>query len=245
MDPVLGIIGAFLLALTVAVLVYTHQHNKNPTAQKISWDAASAVVAALAAIGGALLAAGLAVGGTIGADEGGKGAVPTMTITATPTPPLPAEVSFEKPQDGDTFPTCGTATGKATLVADQVVVVGEREEGDARWYFEPDVRYDGRRTAWNVHLQLGAADDQKKEVKFDVIALVMSKQIADYLAFTQTEKNEFGDVLTYWSSPDLPPAGVDGQRQIGVTRVPDAQGVDLLCASLGKRCLPPGIVGMF
>jgi hypothetical protein len=224
-EPVLGIIGAFVLALTVAVLVFTHQRNKNPSATPFKWEAAGAVAGVMSAIGGALLGASLVVGGAVGktGDEtvAQVAPEPTATIAATPTSPSPQEVSFEKPQDGGTFPTCGLASGKATLADDQVVVVGEREPGDRRWYLESSVRYNGSRTAWDVDLQLGEMADKKKDLEFDIIALVMSKKVADYLASTQTEKNEFGEALTYWSSVDLPPTGVYGYKQIQVTRVPD------------------------
>src|SRR5688572_17263913 len=135
-------------------------------------------------IGGGLLSAGLDIASLIGKEDDVPEPRPTITVTVTPTPtppPPPPKVSFDKPQDGGTFPTCGTATGETKLADDQVVVVGEREDGDDRWYFESDVRYDGSGTQWRVHLQLGEATDKTENVKFDVIALVMPKKQVDYL----------------------------------------------------------------
>jgi hypothetical protein len=119
---IFGIIGVFVVALSIAVLVFTHERNKNPAATPIKWEAAAVGVAVLAGIGGALLAVASLIGNE---NNPSTGAEPTMTVTVTPiaSPPTKPKITISAVEwrDDAKDPGMYRAKGHADLQKGQVV----------------------------------------------------------------------------------------------------------------------------
>jgi hypothetical protein len=219
MDPVLGIIGAFVLALPIAVLVYTHKHNQNQAAKPIPWEAAGAVIGVMAAIGGAFLAAGLAIGGTIGKEDVREAVPgPTVTVTAMPSPPAgpdtgPLVASIDKPSngervEGEELPVFGHVQGLLPSSSIWCFVV---DDGD-RWY--PYRASVDTRGGWHALVGIGPPVLGAGPLQFDLHVVSAAPEAAEKIRvrLRDSEDPEYDGLAGL-------PAGASSLESVSILRV--------------------------